>query len=147
MFQVPVAPMASVIANEFSEATGDLYLSALIEIGLALFLTQMAPARLRSIRSDTDNPEFCKIWPSEISDSAVAGIGSYTLDAELAGAVEEHAGAVLDVRRQLRHADVAQQLEAGGHSSEVLVGERDLLEAILQPSQQLHDVVPARFVQ
>ena len=30
--------MASVIANEFSEATGDLYTSALIEIGLALFL-------------------------------------------------------------------------------------------------------------
>ena len=30
--------MASVIANEFSEATGDLYLSALMEIGLALFI-------------------------------------------------------------------------------------------------------------
>jgi phosphate transport system permease protein len=30
--------LASVIANEFSEATGDLYLSALIEIGLALFI-------------------------------------------------------------------------------------------------------------
>jgi phosphate transport system permease protein len=30
--------MASVIANEFSEATGDLYLSALVEIGLVLFL-------------------------------------------------------------------------------------------------------------
>jgi len=30
--------MASVIANEFTEATGDLYLSALIEIGLGLFL-------------------------------------------------------------------------------------------------------------
>jgi phosphate transport system permease protein len=30
--------MASVLANEFSEATGDLYLSALIEIGLALFV-------------------------------------------------------------------------------------------------------------
>jgi phosphate transport system permease protein len=30
--------MASVLANEFSEATGDVYLSALIEIGLALFL-------------------------------------------------------------------------------------------------------------
>jgi phosphate transport system permease protein len=30
--------MASVIANEFSEASGDLYLSALVEIGLALFL-------------------------------------------------------------------------------------------------------------
>jgi phosphate transport system permease protein len=30
--------MASVLANQFSEATGDVYLSALIEIGLALFL-------------------------------------------------------------------------------------------------------------
>lgn len=30
--------MASVIANEFSEASGDMHLSALIEIGLALFL-------------------------------------------------------------------------------------------------------------
>jgi phosphate transport system permease protein len=30
--------MASVIANEFSEASGDLYLSALVEIGLALFI-------------------------------------------------------------------------------------------------------------
>jgi phosphate transport system permease protein len=34
----PGYTMASVIANEFSEATGDLYLSSLIEIGLALFL-------------------------------------------------------------------------------------------------------------
>jgi len=34
----PGYTMASVIANEFSEATGKLYLSALIEIGLALFL-------------------------------------------------------------------------------------------------------------
>jgi phosphate transport system permease protein len=34
----PGYTLASVIANEFSEATGDLYLSALIEIGLALFL-------------------------------------------------------------------------------------------------------------
>ena len=33
----PGYTMASVIANEFSEATGDLYLSALVEIGLALF--------------------------------------------------------------------------------------------------------------
>ncbi len=30
--------MASVIANEFSEASDDMYLSALIEIGLALFI-------------------------------------------------------------------------------------------------------------
>ena len=34
----PGYTMASVLANEFSEATGDLNLSALIEIGLALFL-------------------------------------------------------------------------------------------------------------
>lgn len=34
----PGYTLASVIANEFSEATGELYLSALIEIGLALFL-------------------------------------------------------------------------------------------------------------
>jgi len=34
----PGYTMASVIANEFSEATGDTYLSALIEIGLALFI-------------------------------------------------------------------------------------------------------------
>jgi len=33
--------MASVIANEFSEATGDLYVSALIEIGLALFIVTL----------------------------------------------------------------------------------------------------------
>ncbi len=34
----PGYTLASVIANEFSEASGDLYFSALIEIGLALFL-------------------------------------------------------------------------------------------------------------
>lgn len=34
----PGYTMASVIANEFTEATNDLYLQALIEIGLALFL-------------------------------------------------------------------------------------------------------------
>jgi phosphate transport system permease protein len=34
----PGYTMASVIANEFSEASGDLYLSALVEIGLALFI-------------------------------------------------------------------------------------------------------------
>jgi phosphate transport system permease protein len=34
----PAATMASVIANEFSEASDDTYRSALIEIGLALFL-------------------------------------------------------------------------------------------------------------
>ena len=34
----PGYTMASVLANEFNEATGDLYRSALIQIGLALFL-------------------------------------------------------------------------------------------------------------
>jgi len=34
----PAYSMASVIANEFSEASDDTYLSALIEIGLALFI-------------------------------------------------------------------------------------------------------------
>jgi phosphate transport system permease protein len=34
----PGYTMASVIANEFSEATGNLYTSSLIEIGLALFI-------------------------------------------------------------------------------------------------------------
>ncbi len=45
----PGYTMASVIANEFTEATGDLYLSALIEIGLALFVVTIivnAAARL-----------------------------------------------------------------------------------------------------
>jgi phosphate transport system permease protein len=45
----PGYSLASVIANEFSEAADDLYLSALIEIGLALFLVTIvvnASARL-----------------------------------------------------------------------------------------------------
>lgn len=45
----PGYTMASVLANEFSEATGNVYLSALIEIGLALFLVTVvvnAMARL-----------------------------------------------------------------------------------------------------
>lgn len=37
----PGYTMASVIANEFTEATGDLYLSALVQIGLALFLVTL----------------------------------------------------------------------------------------------------------
>lgn len=45
----PGYTIAAVIANEFTEATGDLYLSALIELGLVLFLITMiinAGARL-----------------------------------------------------------------------------------------------------
>src|SRR5271169_4637926 len=37
----PGYTMASVIANEFNEATGDLYLSALVQIGLALFIVTL----------------------------------------------------------------------------------------------------------
>jgi phosphate transport system permease protein len=38
----PAATMASVIANEFAEAAGATYRSALVEIGLALFLVTIA---------------------------------------------------------------------------------------------------------
>jgi phosphate transport system permease protein len=34
----PQYTMAAVIANEFAEAAGELYLSALVEIGLVLFI-------------------------------------------------------------------------------------------------------------
>lgn len=37
----PAYSMASVLANEFTEATSNLYLSSLIEIGLALFLVTL----------------------------------------------------------------------------------------------------------
>lgn len=35
---MPQYTMAAVIANEFTEATDDIYLSALVEIGLVLFV-------------------------------------------------------------------------------------------------------------
>jgi phosphate transport system permease protein len=38
----PASTMASVIANEFSEASSDVYLASLIEVGLVLFLISMA---------------------------------------------------------------------------------------------------------
>ncbi len=37
----PGYTIAAVIANEFTEATGDLYLHALIELGLVLFAVTM----------------------------------------------------------------------------------------------------------
>ena len=37
----PANTMASVIANEFTEATATLYLSSLVEVGLVLFLVTM----------------------------------------------------------------------------------------------------------
>jgi phosphate transport system permease protein len=56
----PGYTMASVIANEFTEATGNLYLSALIEIGLGLFLVTVvvnALARLLVWSVARRNPE------------------------------------------------------------------------------------------
>jgi phosphate transport system permease protein len=37
----PGYTIAAIIANEFTEATSDIYLSALIELGLVLFLLTM----------------------------------------------------------------------------------------------------------
>jgi len=37
----PANTMASVIANEFTEATDNIYLSSLVEIGLLLFMVTM----------------------------------------------------------------------------------------------------------
>jgi phosphate transport system permease protein len=37
----PGQTIAAVIANEFTEATGDTYLSALVELGLVLFALTM----------------------------------------------------------------------------------------------------------
>ncbi len=45
----PGYTMASVIANEFTEATGNLYLSALIEVGLALFIVTVIVNALAQI--------------------------------------------------------------------------------------------------
>lgn len=45
----PGYTMASVLANEFSEATGDTYLSALVEIGLALFIVTIIVNALAQI--------------------------------------------------------------------------------------------------
>ena len=38
----PAYTLASVIANEFTEATGDLYPAALVELGLALILVTLS---------------------------------------------------------------------------------------------------------
>jgi phosphate transport system permease protein len=54
----PSYTMASVIANEFTEATGDLYLSALCEVGLVLFAVTLLLniiARLLVSRMDRTN--------------------------------------------------------------------------------------------
>lgn len=56
----PGYTIASVIANEFTEATGDLYLSALVEMGLILFVvtfvvTLLAKLLIMSVSRKTQN--------------------------------------------------------------------------------------------
>lgn len=56
----PAYTIASVIANEFTEATGDLYLSALVEMGLILFVvtfivTGLAKLLILSVGRKTQN--------------------------------------------------------------------------------------------
>lgn len=56
----PGYTIASVIANEFTEATGDLYLSALVEMGLILFVvtfvvTALAKLLIMSVGRKTQN--------------------------------------------------------------------------------------------
>ncbi|MBK6724070.1 MAG: phosphate ABC transporter permease subunit PstC [Acidobacteria bacterium] len=56
----PGYTIASVIANEFTEATGDLYLSALVEMGLILFIvtfivTALAKLLIMSVGRKTQN--------------------------------------------------------------------------------------------
>ncbi len=56
----PAYTIASVIANEFTEATGDLYLSALVEMGLILFVvtfivTGLAKLLILSVSRKTQN--------------------------------------------------------------------------------------------
>jgi len=53
----PAYSMAAVIANEFSEASDELYLHALIEIGLVLFLlTMLVNVVARGLISVTSDP-------------------------------------------------------------------------------------------
>ena len=56
----PAYTIASVIANEFTEATGDLYLSALVEMGLILFVvtfivTALAKLLIMSVSRKTQS--------------------------------------------------------------------------------------------
>ena len=54
----PAHTMAAVLANEFTEATGDLYLAALIEIGAVLFaMTIVINAVARILLASTKSIE------------------------------------------------------------------------------------------
>jgi phosphate transport system permease protein len=67
----PGYSMASVIANEFSEASDDLYLSALVEIGLALFVVTIivnALARLLVWAVTRGTPARVQLAPANTFD-------------------------------------------------------------------------------
>ena len=82
--------MASVIANEFSEATGDLYLSALVEIGLALFIVTIIvnsgpiPGLDRDPRNSCEGPCLINVISSP-ADFADAPSASWRRSFELRG--------------------------------------------------------------
>jgi phosphate transport system permease protein len=58
----PAYTMAAVLANEFTEATGDLYLSALVEIGLVLFgITIVVNAFARLLVATVKTPETARV--------------------------------------------------------------------------------------
>ncbi len=101
----PGYTMASVIANEFSEATGNIYLSALIEVGLALFMVtiivnmlaqllvwRLPAAHLRGAMPETnDAPDTIVLPPISLWRRAwtfmtfVGGVGAVVLVLAAAG--------------------------------------------------------------
>jgi len=71
----PQYTMAAVIANEFTEATDDLHLHALIEIGLVLFIITLAVNALSrmliwSMNRSTITKARAKAEPALLGDAA-----------------------------------------------------------------------------
>jgi phosphate transport system permease protein len=71
----PQYTMAAVIANEFTEATDDLHLHALIEIGLVLFIITLAVNALSrmliwSMNRQTTSKPKAKLEPPMLGDAA-----------------------------------------------------------------------------
>jgi phosphate transport system permease protein len=67
----PQYTMAAVIANEFTEATGDLYLHALVEIGLVLFvITVLINTLSRALIWSVDVGGAARVWRRAASASA-----------------------------------------------------------------------------
>ena len=58
----PGYSIAAVIANEFTEATGDIYLQSLIELGLVLFVLTFHPEWPRSPPDQSQPPNVVAEW-------------------------------------------------------------------------------------